>query len=97
MDDSTDVELNAARFRALGDATRLRVIHELAAGTCCVCELRDRIDVPGPLLSHHLRVLRDAGIVTTTRRGRWVDYTLNPDSIAALADALTPDLVGADR
>ncbi|MGZ8766449.1 MAG: ArsR/SmtB family transcription factor, partial [Acidimicrobiia bacterium] len=54
MDDSTSVELNATRFRALGDPTRLRVIRELAHGTRCVCELRNRIDVSGSLLSHHL-------------------------------------------
>ncbi len=90
MDDSTEVELAAARFRALGDPTRLRVVHELSEGTRCVCELRDRIDVAGPLLSHHLRVLRDAGVVTTARRGRWVDYTLEPDALAALNALLTP-------
>jgi len=90
VDDSTDVELSAARFRALGDPTRLRVIRELVAGTCCVCELRDRIDVPGPPLSHHLRVLSDADIVATTRRGRLVDCTRVPTTIAALGDIIEP-------
>ena len=66
------------------------MVHELSEGTRCVCELRDRIDVAGPLLSHHLRVLRDAGVVTTARRGRWVDYTLEPDALAALNALLTP-------
>ncbi len=89
--------MSAARFRALGDPTRLRVIHELAGGTRCVCELRDRIDVAAPLLSHHLRVLRDAGIVTASRRGRWMDYTLAPDVLAGLTDVLAPALTGAAR
>lgn len=87
----------AARFRALGDLTRLRVVRELASGTCCVCELRDRIDLPGPLLSHHLGVLRYAGLVTATRRGRWVDYTLETDALAATLAAAAPDLVEMAR
>jgi ArsR family transcriptional regulator len=94
---STHFELTVARFRALGDPTRLRVIQELAAGTRCVCELRDRVDVPGPLLSHHLGVLRDAGLVTASRRGRWVDYTLDADALNATFAAVAPDLAGAAR
>ena len=49
------------------------------------------------LLSHHLRVLRHAGIVTVTRRGRWMDYTLAPDVLARLTDVLAPALSGAAR
>ena len=95
VDDSTSVELNAARFRALGDPTRLRVIQELAHGTRCVCALRDRAGVS--LLSHHLTVLRDAGLVTARRRGRWVDYTLDVDALTGTLSAVTPDLAGAVR
>lgn len=97
MNDSTSIELGATRFRALGDPTRLRVIQELASGTRCVCELRERIEVAGPLLSHHLAVLRDAGIVTSTRRGRWVDYTLDQDTLTNLLDTVAPAVAGADR
>lgn len=89
--------MSAVRFRALGDPTRLRVIRELSGGTRCVCDLRDRIDVAAPLLSHHLRVLRDAGIVTASRRGRWMDYTLAPDVLAGLSDVLAPAQAGAVR
>jgi ArsR family transcriptional regulator len=88
VEDSTTVELTAARFRALGDPTRLRVVRELAGGTRCVCELRARVDVPGPLLSHHLAVLRDTGLITATRRGRWIDYTLDRETLATLDEAL---------
>jgi ArsR family transcriptional regulator len=97
VDDSTDVELIAARFRALGDTTRLLVIDALAEGPLCVCDLRDHIHVAGPLLSHHLRVLRDAGIVTAARRGRWVDYTLEPETLTELAEHLAPAMAGASR
>ena len=78
VDGSTDFELIVARLRALGDPTRLRVVLELTGGSRCVCELRERLDVTGPLLSHHLGVLRDAGLVTAARRGRWIDYTSKP-------------------
>ena len=73
------------------------MIQELATGTRCVCQLRDRIDVPGPLLSHHLGVLRDAGLVTASRRGRWIDYTLDVDALTSTFEAATPDLAEAVR
>jgi len=61
-----------------------------------VCELRDRIEIAGPLLSHHLAVLRDAGIITAARRGRWIDYSLDPAALSDLVHAL-PALVEAVR
>jgi len=97
VDNSTSVELNATRLRALGDSTRLRVVQELAHGTRCVCELRDRIGVSGSLLSHHLAVLRGAGLVKASRRGRWVDYTLDSDALIGALSAATPDLAGSVR
>ncbi len=60
----------------------------LAAGTSCVCELQEHFPIAANLLSYHLRVLRDAGLVTTARRGRWIDYSLAPDAMARLRDAL---------
>jgi ArsR family transcriptional regulator len=92
VDDSTAIELSVARFRALGDPIRLRVVHELAGGTRCVCELRERIDVAGPLLSHHLTVLRDAGLVSATRRGRWIDYRLDAEVLETLFTLPEPAL-----
>jgi ArsR family transcriptional regulator len=86
-----------ARFRALADPTRLRVVHELTRGTRCVCELRDQLGIRGPLLSHHLAVLRDAGLVTACRRGRWVDYTLDTQVLAATFAAAMTDRVEAAR
>ena len=97
MIDSTDVELDAARFRALGDPTRLRIVRELSHGTRCVCELRDHLEIAGPLLSHHLAVLRDAGLVGGTRRGRWIDYHLDGEALARLSRAVVPEPTGAGR
>jgi ArsR family transcriptional regulator len=69
---------------ALADPVRLRIVRVLADGGRCVCDLREQVPVAPNLLSYHLRVLRDAGLVTATRRGRWVDYRLDGDGFAAL-------------
>lgn len=92
--ESTDegaAETLASAFKALGDPTRLRILAVLADGTHCVCEIQEVIDVPGNLLSHHLKVLREAGLIDGERRGRWIDYTLKASAIDALAKALPPD------
>ena len=63
---------------------RLRIVAVLAEGGRCVCDLREQVPVAANLLSYHLRVLRDAGLVTATRRGRWVDYRLDSGGFAEL-------------
>jgi len=92
--DSASVELRAARFRALGEPTRLRILELLSDGPTCVCTLRHRTETSGPLMSHHLSVLRAAGLVTSTRHGRWVDYQLASGVLEALASSLVLDRVG---
>jgi len=74
--ESTDLELKVGVFSALSDPIRLRILDELVACEQCVCDLQNAIDIAPNLLSYHLRVLREAGLVTATRRGRWVDYAL---------------------
>jgi ArsR family transcriptional regulator len=68
----------AKLFRALGDATRLEMVGLLAASKkeLCVCELEAHFDLGQPTVSHHLRILREAGIVSSERRGTWVYYAL---------------------
>ncbi len=97
MDVSISVELNANRFCALGDLIRPRVVQELAAGTGCVRELRECIEVSGPLLSHHLAVLRDAGFITAMRRGRWLDDTLDRDVLSGLVELIAGQGAGVGR
>ena len=63
---------------------RLRIVGVLAGGGRCVCDLREKVPVAANLLSYHLRVLRDAGLVTAARRGRWIDYRLDNEGFAAL-------------
>jgi ArsR family transcriptional regulator len=68
VDDSIVVE----QFKALGDPVRWAIVRELRAGSRCACELSDVAEVSPPLLSHHLKVLREAGLIAGTKRGRWV-------------------------
>jgi ArsR family transcriptional regulator len=86
--ESTSTAISAAGFAALGDPIRLAVIGLLGGGERCVCELQERIGVAPNLLSYHLRVLREAGLVEASRRGRWVDYRLDRRAITALQDFL---------
>jgi ArsR family transcriptional regulator len=71
-------------FRALGDETRLRLIDRLRQGEQCVCDLTDELETGQSRLSFHLKTLKDAGVVTDRRDGRWVYYALNPDVFEVL-------------
>jgi len=88
------IEAAAAGFSALGDPIRLRILGELVEGQRCVCELLEEIGVAPNLLSYHLRVLRDAGLVEASRRGRWVDYRLAPEGLDALREAIPVEREG---
>jgi ArsR family transcriptional regulator, arsenate/arsenite/antimonite-responsive transcriptional repressor len=83
----------APMFKALGDPVRLRLLSMIAShdGEVCVCELTPRFDQTGPTISHHLRVLREAGLVDCQRRGTWVYYWLRPGVLDRLATVMAPD------
>lgn len=71
---------------ALADPTRLAIVRELAAtNETCACDFTATCDVGQPTVSHHLRVLREAGVVTSQRRGQWIYYRLAPDVAVRLA------------
>ena len=78
----------ARRFHALGDPTRVAIVNRLAAGECCVCDLNAAFDLSQPTISHHLKVLRDAGIVEATRRGTWAYYRLVQEAVQQLRHTL---------
>ncbi len=79
----------ARRFKALADPTRVAIVNRLAgAGEVCVCELVEEFDLSQPTISHHLRILREAGLVEARRRGTWAYYRLVSDAVAELARAL---------
>jgi len=87
----TALESTAAGFSALGDPLRLRILAELTAGQRCVCELLEATGVAANLLSYHLKVLKEAGIVESSRRGRWIDYRLADGTLATLRAAIPAD------
>ena len=86
-----------AIYRALGDATRLEVFRLIAAQAApiCVCDIVDRFNVSQPTISHHLKALRDAGLVNVSRRGVWAFYAVDPAGLALLQNA-PAELVSAD-
>ncbi|HXY70465.1 MAG TPA: metalloregulator ArsR/SmtB family transcription factor [Gemmatimonadales bacterium] len=79
-----DLDRVTRRLKALSDPHRLRILDRLRGGERCVCELTDVLDEGQSLLSFHLKVLKDAGLVTDRREGRWMHYRLNPDALDEL-------------
>ncbi len=90
-------EQMVAAFRALGDVTRLEIFRLLAAQRepVCVCDVVDRFDVSQPTISHHLRILREAGLVTVSRRGVWAWYAPDPQGMAWL-QGMVSELAGSE-
>jgi ArsR family transcriptional regulator len=74
----------AELFHALSDETRLEIIELLRKGERCVCELTGDLDAAQSRLSFHLKVLKDAGLVTDRKDGRWVHYQINADALAEI-------------
>jgi ArsR family transcriptional regulator, arsenate/arsenite/antimonite-responsive transcriptional repressor len=91
LDAGQAVELSRL-FKALGDPARLRLLSMIASsgGEVCVCELTDGFDLTGPTISHHLKVLRDAGLIAGERRGTWVYYRALPEALSRLSAVLEP-------
>lgn len=83
----------ARMFKALGDPVRLRLLSMVAShdgGEVCVCDLTPAFDLAQPTISHHLKVLREAGLLECERRGTWVYYRVVPSALAQLAAVLGP-------
>lgn len=88
---SEDAASLASKFKAMGDPTRLRLLSLVAAhadGEACVCDLNEPLDLSQPTVSHHLKILVDAGLLTRTKRGTWSYYALVPGALPMLADTL---------
>src|SRR5437762_3747629 len=87
--DTEEAAMLAARFKALADPARVSILNRLAgADEVCVCDFVAALDLAQPTVSHHLKVLRDAGLVESSRRGTWAFYRLVPDAVGALRAAL---------
>jgi ArsR family transcriptional regulator len=91
---STIIDPDVRLLAALADPTRLAIVRQLAIdGETCACDFTACCNVAQPTVSHHLRVLREAGVVTSERRGQWIFYRLTPDisaRVAAIGRGLAP-------
>ena len=90
LDEEDAVEL-AVAFAALSDPVRLRLLSLIAtAGEICSCELLEPLGKSQPTISHHTRVLSEAGLITGEKRGRWVWWSVVPERLARLSEATAP-------
>lgn len=83
----------APAFKALGDPVRLQLMSMIASapeGEICVCDLTPAFALSGPTISHHLRILRESGLVDAERRGTWVYYRPRPEMMRRLGGLLDP-------
>ena len=97
-----DIDLSRAAelFHALSDRTRLSILQRLRFGERCVCDLTDALEAAQSRLSFHLKVLKEAGLVTDRREGRWMYYTVNPEALAqvgALVEIMASEPDAAER
>jgi ArsR family transcriptional regulator len=91
--DADEAQGLAKMFKALGDPTRVRLLSLIAAHPereACICDLIEPVGLSQPTVSHHMKQLVDAGLVTREQRGRWAFYRLVDDTLRALSDALVP-------
>lgn len=87
--DAAACEDYASRFKALADPTRVALIARLSGGEeVCVCHLAEGSELSQPTISHHLGILRRAGLVTSRRKGTWAYYRLVPEAMRELAGAI---------
>jgi ArsR family transcriptional regulator, arsenate/arsenite/antimonite-responsive transcriptional repressor len=91
--DAGEAEELAPLFKALGDPVRLRLLSLIAChdgGEACVCELTEAFDLTPPTISHHLKVLKQAGLISSERRGTWIYYRADPVTLERLSALLGP-------
>ena len=96
--DTISLEQRVELFKALADPHRLEILSILARTVRCNCHLQDLLDLAPNLLSYHLKILREAGLIVGGRRGRWIDYSIAPEAeslvlaaVPALDVAASPD------
>lgn len=93
---TADAEVLARVFKALADPVRLRLLSMIStaeSGELCVCDLTGGFELTGPTISHHLKVLREAGLIEGDRRGTWIYYRAVPRALEAAAAALAPQTI----
>lgn len=86
-------ETLARMFKALGDPTRVKLLSLIAAaedGEACICDMTEPVGLSQPTVSHHMKLLVEAGLATREQRGKWAYYRVAPDVLGSLAAALAP-------
>ena len=86
--DKHELRLMADLLKSVADETRLAILTMLQDGEMCVCEIMEALPVSQPAVSHHLRILRQAGLVTDRRQGKWIFYSLDPEALESAATLL---------
>lgn len=93
--DDGEAEALVIALKALADPIRLRLVNMISQqGEACACDLPEALDRSQPTISHHLKVLVEAGLLDREQRGKWAWFSIRTDALRALSDALAP--VGAD-
>jgi ArsR family transcriptional regulator len=91
--DDVAAESLARMFKALGDPTRVKLLSMIAAAEAqeaCICDLTDPVGLSQPTVSHHMKLLVEAGLVARDQRGKWAYFSIVPDMLESLAGALAP-------
>nr|WP_319474222.1 metalloregulator ArsR/SmtB family transcription factor [uncultured Sphaerochaeta sp.] len=83
-----DFDKGSLILKAIADPTRICIVHILSCGELCVCEIQKYFNLSQPTLSHHLAILRDVGIVTASRKGKWMYYGINREQVKLLTGFL---------
>lgn len=90
--ETTDLVARSEVLKAVADSTRLEILEMLSPQIRCNCHFQEHLDLAPNLLSYHLKVLRDAGLIVGAKRGRWVDYALTSDARDLISAALPEGL-----
>lgn len=88
MPPAEEIKRQSEFFKAISDPARVRIIYALKDGELCVCQLMELMDMPQTVVSHHLKVLKYAGIINDQRSGKWIYYSLVDSRALAVLDAL---------
>ena len=95
-----DVQKIAGIFKALGDENHIRILKMLQSGEKCACKLLEELNISQPTLSHHMKILCDAGIVAGRKEGKWMHYRICCDGVCALRsmlqELLSPEMLPKD-
>lgn len=84
-------------LKAIADENRLKMINLLSCQSLCTCNFVDILAISQPNVSHHLKILKEAGLITASKRGRWIDYSLSQENIALIKNELNSILEKCEK